>query len=94
MPVDQWKKEADRIQYGRHRDYAPQKKRRKRKHTDVEKRRLQNMNTILWFGKYQGFTVQQVRDRDRSYLRWLADSEPLEDAWRLQTLQAFLKTLT
>ena len=99
MPVDQWKKEADRIKYGH---AAPRKnkwgsrksKRNAAKRDAVHSTRLQCLNTKLWFGKYKDMTIGQVRDLDPGYLRWLLTTKPPKGAWRMQKLQQFLRTLT
>ena len=93
MPRDEWKREADRIKYGHHRQSVPRRRRKlKKKQLAVATPRLQTLSTKLWFGKYKDMPIEEVREIDPDYLRWLVSSPPPKNAWRMKRLQEFLKS--
>jgi len=56
-------------------------------------KRLQSLDTKLWFGKHEGMTIRQIRTDYPEYLQWLATRNPDRKHWRMRALVDFLQTL-
>lgn len=98
MPKDEWangrRKDLAKKVAATDRDKARQKRAGAWEASQTAASRLQQPTTRLWFGKYNGCTLEHVKRIDPSYLGWLSQLEPSEDAWRLKLLVAYLKRST
>lgn len=98
MPRDDWKRARDKDVARRLANQNTSRKKSKRtrairrKQNVVTKSRLQTPSTILWFGKYKKLTLQEVFQKDPSYLNWLAGLTPSDSNWRIKLLVDYLRT--